>query len=152
MKNDGEDVFYMDGYAPNNLFHAGSDLAISPSLFEPDGSAREAMYRGTPVAATRVGGQVNTVKDGINGYLAKEGLSPFDGMMEALDRFFTDFYNKEPYNKLVRTTIDDEGSWVIKNDEGKIIGGALLKRLKRLNFDLSKFPQIEMSAEEIQKL
>lgn len=145
LGDSGKNVVYMDGYAPNNIFQSASDLTLSPSHFEPDGSLRESMYKGTPVGASRVGGQVNTVKDGVNGYLTKNTWSSSDDFVEVIDRFLVDFRDKEKYQKIVRATIDDEGSWVVKDKEGKIIGGALLRRLENLNFDLSKFPQIKLA-------
>ena len=149
----GEEVFYMDGYAPNNIFHSGCDLTISPSIFEPDGSAWESLNKGTPVGATRVGGQVDSVKDGVNGYLAKEGLSNTDGMVDVMERFFEDFFNnKADYQKMIRATIDGDRSWVIKDKDGFIVGGALLKRLKHLNYDLSKFSQIKLTKAQIDEL
>ncbi|MFQ5934227.1 MAG: glycosyltransferase [Dehalococcoidia bacterium] len=51
-------------------FYSAADVCIVPSHYESFGLvAAEALACGTPVVASRVGGLMETVKDGVNGYL-----------------------------------------------------------------------------------
>ncbi|MFQ5874266.1 MAG: glycosyltransferase [Dehalococcoidia bacterium] len=53
-----------------SLFYSAADVCIVPSHYESFGLvAAEALACGTPVVASRVGGLMETVKDGVNGYL-----------------------------------------------------------------------------------
>ncbi|MFQ5382812.1 MAG: glycosyltransferase [Dehalococcoidia bacterium] len=52
------------------LYYSAADVAVVPSYYESFGLvAVEAMACGTPVVASRVGGLMSTVIDGVNGYL-----------------------------------------------------------------------------------
>lgn len=52
------------------LYYAAANVCVVPSYYESFGLvAVEAMACGTPVVASRVGGLVSTVIDGVNGYL-----------------------------------------------------------------------------------
>ena len=52
------------------LYYSAADVCVVPSYYESFGLvAVEAMACGTPVVASRVGGLVSTVTDGVNGYL-----------------------------------------------------------------------------------
>lgn len=147
-------VPYMVGYVPNNVFHGGSDITLYPSFFEPDGSKWESLYKGTPVVATRVGGHVDSIIDGYNGFLSKRtvpevGLSGYDfvdtmiyDFKEALYRAIDTFFDKNKYKEMVRHSIDGDQSWVIKDKDGKIIGGTLLGHMQDLGYNLDEFPMI----------
>ena len=112
------------------------------------------MYKGTPVVATRVGGHVDSIIDGYNGYLTKRTVpevknSGYDylGTMiydfkEAIYRACDDFFNKDKWKQMVRHSIDGDQSWLIKNKEGRIVGGALLGHLEDLGYNLADFPNI----------
>jgi D-inositol-3-phosphate glycosyltransferase len=62
-----------EGAVPHELLRAyynAADVCVVPSYYESFGLvAVEAMACGTPVVASRVGGLVSTVTDGVNGYL-----------------------------------------------------------------------------------
>lgn len=52
------------------VYYAAADVCVVPSYYESFGLvAIEALACGTPVIASRVGGLVSTVTDGVNGYL-----------------------------------------------------------------------------------
>ena len=154
MGKDAETVPYMVGYVPNNVFHTGSDITLYPSYFEPDGSKWESLYKGTPVVATRVGGHVDSIVDGYNGFLSKRtvpeaGASGYDftGTMiydfkEALYRAIDTFFDKNKYKEMVRHGIDGNQSWIVKDNDGKIIGGPLLGHMEDLGFNLDDFTMI----------
>ncbi len=158
LGQNGKQVIYMDGFTPNNILQAGSDFTWFPSHFEPDGSKWESLYKGTPVIATRVGGHVDSIQDGINGFLTKRtvpeikssGYEYLSTMIydfkEANIRALNTFFDKPKYRQMVENDLKGNASWLIKNDEGKITGGALLEHLQDLGFDLKDFPQIAENA------
>ena len=149
-------VVYMDGYTPNNIFQSCTDYTLYSSWFEPDGAKWESLYKGTPVICTRVGGHVDSIKDGINGFLTTRTIPAInktgnDRLTEmsndftsAIYRAVDTYYNKESYAQMVRNAIDGDQSWVIKNEKGEIVGGALLGHMKDLGFNLADFPQIKL--------
>jgi D-inositol-3-phosphate glycosyltransferase len=56
------------------LYYAAADLTVLPSYYESFGMvALEAMACGSPVIASRVGGLVTTVRDGVTGFLVPDG-------------------------------------------------------------------------------
>ena len=164
-------VVWQDDFTKNNIWQAGSDFTLFASHFEPDGAKWESLYKGTPVVCTRVGGHVNSVNDGVNGFLTgrtipqiKETLGLKDVTPEQLPveeraryvaamgddfaaaiwRSVETYYNRDAYAQMVRASIDGNESWVIKDGNGKIIGGALLGHMKDLGFNLKDFPQIQL--------
>lgn len=57
------------------LFYSAADVCIVPSHYESFGLvAAEALACGTPVIASRVGGLMETIRDGVNGYLIPSRL------------------------------------------------------------------------------
>lgn len=67
-----ENVRFTGAVAHDELpvYYSAADVCVVPSYYESFGLvAVEAMACGTPVVASRVGGLVSTVTDGVNGYL-----------------------------------------------------------------------------------
>jgi len=59
------------------LYYGAADVTVLPSYYESFGMvALEAMACGSPVIASRVGGLVTTVRDGVTGFLIPEGDVP----------------------------------------------------------------------------
>ena len=166
-------VFWQDGFTANPIWQAGSDFTIFASHFEPDGAKWESLYKGTPVICTRVGGHVDSVQDGVNGYLtgrtvpqikhslgikdvsleemAKEDRARYidamgNDLADSIWRSAKTFYNRDEYAKMVKDCINGDQSWVIKDSCGKITGGALLGHMKDLGFNLRDFSNISEEA------
>lgn len=163
----GKRVLYMDGYTPNPAFYAGSDFTLRPSHFEPDGDKWESLYRGTPTIMTRVGGHVDSITDGKNGFLSARTISQIcdaigtqdlrvggdgpnrdnykESYLNAMAQDYTDamkrglnsFYNKESYQTLVDNAIHGDQSWVLRDEGSKIIECPLVGHLRDLGFNLS---------------
>jgi len=56
------------------LYYVAADVTVLPSYYESFGMvALEAMACGSPVIASRVGGLVTTVRDGVTGFLVPDG-------------------------------------------------------------------------------
>ncbi len=70
------------------VWYSAADVCVVPSYYESFGLvAVEAMACGTPVVASRVGGLVSTVTDGVNGYLIPWRCpEPFAEKLEVLIR------------------------------------------------------------------
>jgi D-inositol-3-phosphate glycosyltransferase len=55
-------------------YYAAADLTVLPSYYESFGMvALEAMACGSPVIASRVGGLITTIRDGVTGFLVRDG-------------------------------------------------------------------------------
>jgi len=161
LGEDGKRVLYMDGFTPNPAFYAGSDFTLRPSHFEPDGDKWESLYRGTPMIMTRVGGHVDSIKDGVNGFLSKRTVTDICNLLdikyikengvynykyleamasdyeEAIKRGLAAFYNKDQYRYLVDNAIHGEQSWVQMDEDGNFKDCPLVSHMKDLGFDFS---------------
>lgn len=158
LGENGKQIIHNDGFTANPVWQSGSDFTIYSGHFEPDGAKWESLYKGTPVICTRVGGQVDSVQDEINGFLTartvpeikssgKDYLTEISNdLTDSIYKAVNTFYDKEAYAKMVRSSIDGNQSWIIKNKEGQITGGALIGHLKDLGFNLSDFPQFNLAA------
>ena len=71
------DSVYFVGPQPQDVlpvYYAAADVTVLPSYYESFGMvALEAMACGSPVIASRVGGLVTTVRDGVTGFLVPDG-------------------------------------------------------------------------------
>lgn len=155
----GERLLYMDGFTPNPAFYAGSDWTLRPSHFEPDGDKWESLYRGTPTIMTKVGGHVDSIIDGYNGFLSKRTITEIcedietqdlkdshgkykrayleamsNDYLEALKRGLEASFGKDQYKQMAENAIRGNQSWVIKDTDGKIKKCALLGHLRDLGF------------------
>jgi D-inositol-3-phosphate glycosyltransferase len=72
-----EDTVRLVGPQPQSVlptYYSASDVTVLPSYYESFGMvALEAMACGSPVVASRVGGLVTTVRDGVTGFLVPDG-------------------------------------------------------------------------------
>jgi len=71
------------------LYYAAAELTVLPSYYESFGMvALEAMACGSPVIASRVGGLVTTVRDGVTGFLVPDG--DVGALAERIETLVTD--------------------------------------------------------------
>jgi glycosyltransferase involved in cell wall biosynthesis len=71
------------------LYYQAADIYVSPALAESFGKAViEAMACGTPVVATKVGGNIEQITDGVTGCLVP--ISDVAAMAEAIQRLLGD--------------------------------------------------------------
>ncbi|WP_227370222.1 glycogen synthase GlgA [Halomonas sp. M20] len=121
----GVNIGFDEGEA--RCIYAGSDFLLMPSRFEPCGLSQMYAQRfGSLPIAHRTGGLVDTIEDGVTGFLFDEVT--FASYMQAIDRAFrvfraTDLFyamrraamagryhwcqSIEPYNQLYSTTLDE---------------------------------------------
>ena len=165
----GKSIVHWDGFVPNNILMAGSDWTMRPSHFEPDGDKWESLYKGTPVIMSRVGGHIDSVQDGVNGFLTSRTVPEIEEYVRNLGLIGDDyekavlqekikdfaeviikaldaFYDGNTQDAMVLNAINGNQSWVIKDKDGKIISCPSLEHLRDLGFDLSKFPAVAESA------
>jgi D-inositol-3-phosphate glycosyltransferase len=80
------------GPQPQNvlpLYYTAADVTVLPSYYESFGMvALEAMACGSPVIASRVGGLVTTVRDGVTGFLIPE--ADVDALAERIGALVAD--------------------------------------------------------------
>lgn len=100
------------------------DVYVQPSIIEPYGIAvLEAMACGKPVIGTRVGGMLDTVKDGETGFLVEPGNAE-----EIADRIMSLRYENKRMKMGIRAR-----EWVVENFEWTVIG----KRYQEVIEDLA---------------
>nr|WP_299242280.1 glycogen synthase GlgA [uncultured Halomonas sp.] len=121
----GVNIGFDEGEA--RCIYAGSDFLLMPSRFEPCGLSQLYAQRfGSLPIAHRTGGLVDTIEDGVTGFLFDEVT--FASYMQAIDRAFkvfraTDLFyamrraamagryhwcqSIEPYNQLYSATLDE---------------------------------------------
>ncbi|WP_253272889.1 glycogen synthase GlgA [Halomonas sp. PR-M31] len=124
----GVNIGFDEGEA--RCIYAGSDFLLMPSRFEPCGLSQMYAQRfGSLPIAHRTGGLVDTIEDGVTGFLFDEVT--FASYMHAIDRAFkvfraTDLFyamrraamagryhwhqSIEPYNQLYSVTLDETES------------------------------------------
>ena len=99
------------GYHDNPSPHYSvMDVLVFPSICS-DGLPLvllEAMSRGIPVIASRVGGVPEVIEDGVNGFLVPPGDA--DSLKTALDRFLDEPRLVKKMGEAARTSIDDRFS------------------------------------------
>ena len=84
-----EDVIHMMGFrSPIDRYMAGVDVKLVTALHEPFGRTLiESMHVGTPVVATRHGGNVEAIEEGVTGFLVEPEnpsafVAPVLGLLE----------------------------------------------------------------------
>ena len=109
VKNAGleEVVFFRDAVSREELplYYGASDAVVIPSYYESFGLvAVEAMASGRPVIASRVGGLVSIVTDGVDGYLIPWRCpEPFAEKIEVLMR---NSELRENFGKAARRSVE----------------------------------------------
>ncbi|MEN3044919.1 MAG: glycosyltransferase family 4 protein [Candidatus Hydrothermales bacterium] len=93
-----------------------SSIFVLPAIFDSKGDTEglgvvliESMYFGTPVIATSVGGIVDIVIDGYNGFLVKE--KDVTGLALAMDRLVSDSTLQEKFVKNAKEFVNKNFSW-----------------------------------------
>lgn len=90
---------------------AGSDFLLMPSRFEPCGLSQMFAQRyGSLPIAYRTGGLVDTIEDGVTGFLFSE-LS-CSGLMEAVSRAFDSFSVKKTLLAMRRNAMSRQINWL----------------------------------------
>ncbi|MDD3594339.1 MAG: glycogen/starch synthase [Candidatus Gastranaerophilales bacterium] len=122
-------ILVMTGYMPNFAMMPCSDFFVSPSNYEPCGLTQGQSFAvGTIPITTRTGGFIDTVKNGVNGFLTKTEIAPattqeqldkelYETMVEALKVYHND---KDKYKQMVAADLQENLSWVRPNDQGPI--------------------------------
>ena len=87
-----QDVVRFVGAQPQDTlrdYYVAADVTVLPSYYESFGMvALEAMACGSPVIASRVGGLTTTVRDGVTGFLVRDGDA--DALAERIDALVDD--------------------------------------------------------------
>lgn len=131
----------LKGFMPNPAIYAAATYFNGPSTFEPCGLIQgEAFGMGTPVITTATGGYVDTVEDGVNGFVApyqshhqevdrknksndewlKEQSTSLAGKMnEALDVYFN---SPDKYKQMVSNNLNKNLSWNRGSNDDPIHG------------------------------
>lgn len=90
--------------------YAGADGIILPSKYEPCGlSQMIAMRYGTIPICRKTGGFVDTIDDGVNGFL----FDNFDSnsLTEAVERFINFYRDREKFQRMVIAAMKKDFSW-----------------------------------------
>ena len=134
-KDDVNRIQVLQGFMPNPSLYSAVTYFCAPSTFEPCGLTQGECYAmGTPIITTATGGFVDTVKDGVNGFVAEYdgsyandikqhglkgtqheqnwfahyGHKLADKFNEGLDVFFND---KDKYRAIVQNNLNTNLSW-----------------------------------------
>ncbi len=90
--------------------YAGADSIILPSKYEPCGlSQLIAMRYGTIPICRKTGGFIDTVEDGITGFLFEKFDS--SSLTGSVERFMEVYKNKESFNKMITSAMQRDFSW-----------------------------------------
>ena len=145
-KDDVNRIQVLQGFMPNPSLYSAVTYFCAPSTFEPCGLTQGECYAmGTPIITTATGGFVDTVKDGVNGFVAEYegsyandikqhglkgteheqnwfthyGHKLADKFNEGLDVFFND---KDKYKSIVQNNLNTNLSWNRGSNDDPIHG------------------------------
>ena len=134
-KDDVNRIQVLQGFMPNPSLYSAATYFCAPSTFEPCGLTQGECYAmGTPIITTATGGFVDTVKDGVNGFVAEYegsfandiknhnlkgteheqnwfnhyGHKLADKFNKGLDVYFND---KDKYKSIVKNNLNENLSW-----------------------------------------
>ncbi len=112
----------LDNHIPKQLYYAGSDMCLIPSLYEPCGLVQmEAMRYGTIPIVHRTGGLTDTVSDRYGfqfDWSYQEPLDPvqkIDGsarMMEAVNQALHYYHDSMKWNSFVYHAMMQQNEWI----------------------------------------
>lgn len=95
-----------------NYYYSKAKVVIFPTQGEPFGIVPiEAMAAGTPVIAGKEGGVVESVKDGVTGYLID--LENINNLVMKIDNIFKDAYLCDQMSRNSRAHIEGNFTWEI---------------------------------------
>ncbi len=136
----------LQGFMPNPSLYSATTYFCAPSTFEPCGLTQGECYAmGTPIITTATGGFVDTVKDGVNGFVAEYegsfandiknhnlkgteheqnwfqhyGHKLCDKFNEGMDVYFND---KDKYKSIVKNNLKTNLSWNRGTEDDPIHG------------------------------
>ncbi|MGE4064211.1 MAG: glycogen synthase GlgA [Rhodospirillaceae bacterium] len=90
--------------------YAGADFLLMPSRFEPCGLSQQYAQRfGTLPIAHKTGGLMDTIKDGVTGFLF-DRLSP-EGLSEAVSRAFGAYGSRKNFVAMKRAAMERRNCW-----------------------------------------
>jgi len=148
-KEHKDNVLFVQAHHANayNLIMAGADSFMMPSWHEPCGLTQgQAMAVGTVPIANRIGGLVDTIVDGVEGYLTERTYTKsVENSLEknviefnkTCHRAFSDFNNdREKFNQIAINGLKKDLSW---NQ------GPIQKYEKEINFKNSEQPKVDTS-------
>jgi len=93
-----------------NALYSSVDVLVGPSVHEAQGLVfAEALASGTPVIASRVGGIVDIVKDGHNGFLVPVG--DVEGLVERMKTLATQPKLLAKFKANTRSGVEEKYSW-----------------------------------------
>jgi glycosyltransferase involved in cell wall biosynthesis len=107
LKQHGIRIFLKEAYDSKraSLFYSASDVIVVPSLYEPMGYVvLEAMAAARPVIASRTGGIVELLRDGVDGVLFEPGNS--GELADQLQRLYMDEDLRVRLGKSAREAIE----------------------------------------------
>jgi starch synthase len=112
-----------------HAIEAGADIFLMPSRYEPCGLNQMYSQRyGTPPVARATGGLVDTVEDGLTGFLFEQAES--EALLEALRRALAAYAEPARWRRLQRAGMERDFSW-----------SAAARRYADLYLELARLPQ-----------
>ena len=128
----------LDDHSDTQLYYAGSDMCLIPSLYEPCGLVQmEAMRYGAVPIVHSTGGLTDTVSDSFGFKFEWSYREPLDSvqksdgsarMMEAVNKALNDYHNSMKWNHFVHHAMMQHNEWINHVPEYMDVYQAAIKR------------------------